>query len=339
MAAEEEGALFGKFDENSVLKYGYCSEVLLQLTRHKCDVDAFDLEAMKDFLNSIGDSVAVFKTGYAIKAHVHTFEPHRLLEYCLCFGEFLKVKIENMTLQHSAATVQNRFQPKAGTGKERKKFGVVAVASGEGLKSVFKELGADAVIDGGQTNNPSSGDFLRAFAAVNADIIFVLPNNSNIILAAKQAAKAYEASKVHVIESKSLGEGYAALSMLDLSSGDESKIIEGMYEEIRNTQTGALTSATRAAKCNGFCVEKGDYIGVLGKDVASCGPSLMDAARGLIERMRPEERGYAVVIYGKNFPAGEKEGLTRLLLSKNGGLEIYEIEGGQEIYDAYIILS
>ena len=338
-AADTSEVDYHKFNENSVLEFGYCSEVLLQLTKHKCDIDKFDLNALKDFLNSIGDSLVVVQNGYTIKVHVHTFEPYKLLEYCGRFGEFLKVKVENMTLQHSETQIQNNFAPKTVENKQRKKYGVVAVANGAGVKSVFKEFGADVVIDGGQTNNPASSDFIQAYREANAEIIFVFTNNSNVILAAKQAADKYKAAKIHMIKTRNIGEGYAGLSMLDFTVEDDSAIVENIENEIKNARTGAITVASRTTVCNGLSIKEGDYIGLVDENIVTAHALEPRAVINLLDQMQPEQKVCVTLIYGKNFSAKEKEFAKNYLATKYPDLEVYEIDGGQEIYDLYVVMN
>ena len=330
---------YHKFNENSVLEFGYCSEVLLQLTKHKCDIDKFDLNALKDFMNSIGDSLVVVQNGYTIKVHVHTFEPYKLLEYCGRFGEFLKVKVENMTLQHGETQIQNNFAPKVAENKQRKKYGVVAVANGAGVKSVFKEFGADVVIDGGQTNNPASSDFVQAYTETNAEIIFVFTNNSNVILAAKQAANKYKAAKVHLIKTRNIGEGYAGLSMLDFMVEDDSTIVKNIESEIKNASTGAITVASRTTVCNGLSIKEGDYLGLVDENIVTVHALKPRAVVNLLDQMQPEQKVCVTLIYGKNFSAKEKDFTKNYLATKYSDLEVYEIDGGQEIYDLYVVMN
>ena len=175
---------FSKFNEDSVMVYGYCTEFLLQLQRCKCDIDSFSLEGLINFLEGIGDSIVAFRTGTIIKVHVHTLTPYKALEYCQQFGEFLTIKIENMTLQHNETVKKEEVKiPKV--QRARRKFGLVTVATGEGLINTFKEMGADVVIDGGQGKNPSIEKFIEVLDEVNDDEIFVLLNNSNIIFVVK----------------------------------------------------------------------------------------------------------------------------------------------------------
>ena len=202
------------FGEDSVLEFGYCTELLIRLQNAKTDISAFDVKGVADYLQTLGDSVVAVKNGSIVKLHVHTMTPGRVLTYCQQYGEFLTVKIENMSLQHNSTVTERESTPSVG---ECKKYGVVAVASGEGLKQAFRDRGADVVVDGGQSMNPSAEDFIAAFDTVNAEVIFVFPNNGNVVLAARQAAQLYGRADIRVIESRTIGAGYASLAMLDIN--------------------------------------------------------------------------------------------------------------------------
>ncbi len=330
---------YSKFNENSVLEFGYCSEVLLQLTKSKIDVDKFNLEELKAYLNTIGDSIVASQTGYVVKIHVHTFEPYKLLQHCQQFGEFLKIKIENMTIQHNEANVQNNFQPVVANKAERKRFGLVTVATGEGLIETFKNFGADVVINGGQTNNPSTEEFINAFEQTNAEIVFVLPNNSNIILTANQAAEMYKSSKIYVVESRSIGDGYAALSLLDYSSDDVDQILNNLKEAVTITESGAITRAIRTTKVGDINVTKDDYVAISGKTMLTSTPTKIRTIYELVNKLHPETKDYCVLIYGKGMDSAEKELTLSYIHGKYPALEVYEIEGGQEIYDLFIVLN
>lgn len=336
---KEEDLDYSSFNENSKLEFGYCSEVLLQLLTSKTDIKKFNIERIREFLSSIGDSIVLVQTGSVIKIHVHTFTPSKLLEYCQQFGEFLKIKIENMTIQHTEATIQNRFEPIKVQKIEKQPFGVVTVASGEGLINTFKELGADVVINGGQTNNPSAEDFINAFKEVNAETIFVLPNNSNIILTAKQAQKIFKDSKIYIIETKSIGEGYSALAMLDYSSNDAKEIERTLTQEAKNAVCGSVSVATRNAKFNDFNIKTGDFLGITGKNIVNVVDNKVDALMGLVKTITDESKSFCVVIYGKNFKQDERAAVKIEMQEKYPVLEFYEIDGGQDIFDAFVILS
>ena len=330
---------YNKFNENSVLEFGYCSEVMLQLTRAKTDIDKFNLQLFKQFLNTIGESIVVFQNGYIIKVHIHTFEPYKLLEFCARFGEFLTVKIENMMLQHNEAHIQNNFAPRILEKKERRKYGVVAVANGSGVIKAFRDFGADIVINGGKFNSPSSKDFANAFDEINCDVIFVLVNNCNAFLPAKQIAKNYKLSKIYVIETKNIGEGYAVLSMLDFSSNNEEKIVEKMYEEIRSANIGAITIATRATNSNNISINKNDYIGLINDKIVTSTHIKIRAIYDLLDKMSLNSKDYVVLIYGESFTEKEKRLMKEYITSKRNDLEVYEIDGNQGVYDVYVITN
>ena len=343
--ASSKSVDFSKFNEDSVMEFGYCTELLLQLQRAKTDLDAFSVPELIEFLGTVGDSIVAFRTGTVVKLHVHTLTPWKVLAHCQQFGEFLTVKIENMTLQHNETT-KEKTETKTSTIAElqkkvkraRRKFAAVTVASGAGLVQTFKDLGVDYVVDGGQTNNPSAEDFITAFDEVNADHIFVLPNNSNIILAAEQAAKIYTDSDVRVIGSKSIGEGYAALSMLDFGSDDADEIEALLKENMEGVITGMVTQAVRTTTVNGVDVQKDDYIGFTAKCMRVSMPSKIDAACALAQTVAAD-REFVIAAYGKDATQEEREAFSAYMAEKLPRVEFYEIDGGQEVYDFLLIVQ
>ena len=332
---------FSKFDENCEMVYGYCTEMLVRLQKSKTDVDAFSVEDLVAFLESVGDSVVAFKTGTIIKIHVHTLTPWKVFQHCQTFGEFLTVKVENMTLQHNETVAEKKEEalfkmPKK--VRKHKKFATVTVASGDGLTQVFEEMGADFVINGGQTNNPSAEDFIEAFDEVNADVIFVLPNNGNIILAAKQASEMYDKADVRVIESKSIGHGYSILSMLDYGSDDADEIESRMASDMQDIITGLIAKSVRTTSVNGVKVGEGEYMGFAEKVMYVSTPDRQDALFGLIEKLDTSSREYLILIYGKTVSEEEREAVASLIGEKYPMVEFYEIDGGQDVYD-YILVT
>lgn len=331
-----------KFTEDSVMKYGYCTEFLLRLQKIKTDVDAFDVKVIIDYLNTIGDSIVAFKTGSIVKVHVHTLMPYKALEFCQKYGEFLTVKIENMTLQHNEteeikkqSDISDEFKVK----KARKKFGLCTVASGEGLKSVLLELGADAVIDGGQTKNPSVGDFIAAFDEINAENIFVLPNNPNIFMAAKKAAEIYKNGKVFVVATKDIGQAYSALSMLDYSGEDPEEIAGRLLSDAKDVITGMLTRSIRDAEINGVKIEKGGYIGFTEKTMLTCNKDKVEAAKELVEKLDGDDKTLITAIYGTGATDEDKKRLYSVITERFKNIEMYEIDGGQDVYDFILIIE
>ncbi len=325
------------FNENSVMQYGYCTEFLLQLTHAKTDISAFSLDAMRAKLATFGDSIVAVKTGTVVKVHVHTLTPGAVLEYAQGYGEFLTLKIENMTLQHNE--VLEKKGPEFKKNLTRKPFGLVAVADGEGLISAFKELGADIVIDGGQGNNPSVDTFIKAFDALNRDTIFVLPDNGNVMMAAREAASLYKQSDVRVIEALSLGDGYAVLSALDYDCGDADEIEKNMLSDIGQSRCAMVSRAVRDCKAGDLKICEGDYIGFIGKDILASGKDRISAARSLLKEVGADKNNFIVAFCGATVPQGESDSLLDALVSEFPDAESYVMDGGQDIYDFIFVLQ
>jgi dihydroxyacetone kinase-like predicted kinase len=288
--------------------------------------------------------VVAFQTGTVVKIHVHTLTPWQVLAHCQKFGEYLTVKIENMTLQHNE-THDESLEEIAVAGeikmpkRARRKYATVTVATGEGLKETFLEMGADYVISGGQTNNPSSEDFIKAFDTVNADVIFVLPNNGNVLLSAEQAKNIYKDSDVRVIPTKNIGAGYSALSMIDYEIGDADEIANQMQESMQGTVTGMVARAVRDANLNGVAVREGAYMGFTDKTMLLCEDTKIGALKALTDKLGVAEKEYAIVSYGAGVTEEEKENFRSYVNETYRGLELYEIEGGQEVYDFLLIIE
>ena len=326
---------FSKFTEDSEMVFGYCTEMLLQLQKSKTDVDAFKVDGLIEYLSTIGDSIVAFKTGTVVKIHVHTMTPYKVLEYCQQYGEYLTVKIENMTLQHNE-TVEKKEEPRK--IRPHKKYALVTTASGDGLIQLFTEMGADYVINGGQTNNPSSEDFLKAFEEVNADNIFVLPNNGNIILAANQAKDLYDKANIYVIETKSIGQGYSAISVLDYSSDDPEEIANDLKENMQASVTGMIAKSVRTTVANGVSIEKDDYMGFTGKTMLISTKSKIESTKKLIDELS-ENREFLIMVYGKTTEESDKEAINEYVASNHPELELYEVDGGQDVYDFILIFE
>lgn len=324
------------FTENSVLEFGYCTEFLLRLQKCKIDLDAFELDELIDWLNANGDSVVAFREGTIVKVHVHTKKPGDIFNHVQKYGEFLTMKVENMTLQHNET---HKGGVKVKKKKPHKPYGVVSVAAGEGIKSTFVSLGCDAVVDGGQSMNPSAEDLISAFREVNADTIFVFPNNSNIILTAQQAAALYQDAEVRVVPSKTIGEGYAAISMLDTSSGNADTIVAGAEEVIAGVVTGMVSRAVRDTERDGVAVKKDDYIGFVGDKIYVDSAERLEAATSLAEALKASRYDIMLVICGTDVPKEESKEIHKLLRKQYRRTEVVMIDGGQPVYDYIIILE
>ena len=324
------------FNEDSILEFGYCTELLVRLQNIKTDISKFDVKVITDYLQTIGDSIVTVRNGSIVKIHVHTMTPQKVLEFCQQYGEFLKVKIENMSLQHNnTVTEEKDSAPK----KERQKYGVVAVASGEGLKQTFIDHGVDVIVDGGQSMNPSAEDFISAFDEVNADVIFVFPNNGNIVLTAQQAANLYEGSDVRVIESTTIGAGYAALTMLDTNSGDTDAIAEELRMAMEGVITAEISHCVREASIDGMELHTGEYIGFVGKNLLAADDDRLAAVCKTVEMIGFEKYDVCIVICGKEATAEEAEQIEKYIASNYKGKEVYIIDGGQDVYDYIMIVE
>ena len=323
-----------KFTENSTLKFGYCTEFLLRLMRSKVDLDTFDEAQIIDYLNKVGESVVAFREGTIIKVHVHTFTPGMILNEMQKYGEFLTLKIENMALQHHQSTNQDNASFKL----PPKKYGVVTVASGEGLIEAFRGIGADEVIAGGQTMNPSTQDFLEAFARINAQHILVFPNNKNIKMAADQASEMYEKAEIHVLPSTTIGEGYYGIGYIDRDNPDIEEVIASVTEIMQSVVTGMVSTAIRDAEGDQVSVHTGDYVGYSGKQLLSDSPSREEAAKALVNRLGAASRDVMLVFFGEEVPQNEAESLVADLQNQYKNLEIMLNHGQQPVYDYIFVL-
>lgn len=325
-------ALSTAFGPDSVLEYGYCTEFILQLMNAKTDIAAFDKDQFVNLLKPLGNSLVAVQNDSIVKIHIHTFTPEKVLEYARRFGELVTVKIENMSVQHSEISSEPE--------KERVKYAIVSVASGKGIIDYFYGIGASVVIDGGQTNNPSVNAFLEAFHSVNAEHILVLPNNSNIILTANQAAEMYTATDVRVIPTKSIVEGYSALSMMNLWCDTVEELIEDMSAGLSSVTAAYLTTATRDACINGIQVQKGKFIGLADKEIVVCGEERIKTATKLIRKITDKvEKEVMVVFYGAAVSDEQAEAFKATLEEEYPLADIGFIEGNQEVYDFIISLE
>jgi len=323
-----------KFTEDSTLEFGYCTEFLLRLMRSKVDLDTFDENVIIDYLNRVGESVVAFREGSIVKVHVHTFTPGVILNEMQKFGEFLTIKIENMALQHHQSTNQNNASFKL----PPKPYGIVTVASGEGLVNAFREFGADEVIAGGQTMNPSTQDFLDAFARINAQHILVFPNNKNIKMAADQAAELYKNADIHVLPSTTIGEGYYGIGSIDRDNPNVEEVVASVTETMQSVVTGMISTAIRDVEGDQVSVHTGDYVGYSGKQILSDSPDRETAAKELIYRLGAVSRDVMLVFYGEDVPSEEAERLAADLQTQYKNLEIMLNNGAQPVYDYIFVL-
>lgn len=325
-----------KFNENSELSYGYCTEFLLQLQNSKVDTKNFDVNIIKDFLETLGDSIVCFKEGTIVKVHVHTKTPGVVFNFAQKYGEFLTLKVENMTIQHESTIIENRVEFKK--EKPHKKIGIVTVAMGDGIIDTFKQLGCDYVVNGGQSMNPSTEDFVNAFNEINADTILVFPNNSNVILTANQAAGLYDKAKIVVIPSKNIGQGYAAISTLN-DKDEIDNVIAECNERIKQVRTGLISKANRDTVMNDVEIHSGDYIDYEDDTIFSDSKERKDVFFNLCDNLNAEDASLLLVVTGKDVEENEISELQGTLEDKYPLTEVIFIKGNQPIYDYVLIIE
>ena len=326
------------FNADSELTWGYCTEFILQLQNSKVDIPNFDLKIIQDYLETIGNSIVSFKDEDLVKVHVHTFDPGLVLTEMRKYGEFITIKIENMNVQHTenneiiASSQEVEEKP-----LEHKKYASVAVANGEGLVRSFKEMGVDEVVTGGQTMNTSTEDFLNAFHKIDAEYILVFPNNGNIVMAAKQAAENYDKAKVYVVPTKTIAEGYSAVSMLNYEIDDIDEIVKTEIDVIKNVSTLEVTYSIRDTAINGIKIKKGDYICIYNGDLIASDKDRVTAVKKSLKKISDfSDKQVMTILCGQDVKIEECDSIREFAETLNSYIEVYPLKGNQDIY-SYII--
>ncbi len=329
--AEGDDSEFG--DNSAILsmdigdiQYAYCTEFFIINMKKSTTLSAID--RLREKLLAIGDSVICIGDLELVKVHVHTNQPGRALTYALELGELERPKIENML-------EQNR-QLKAKMEAEKKEMGMLAICTGAGLSEIFKDLFVDRIIEGGQTMNPSASDIASAAQKINAEHVFVFPNNKNIILAAEQAKTLVEKKKLHVIPTKNVPQGFAAaLEFNPEVSAEENKT--NMIHALDNVKVGQVTYAVRNTSLNGFSIKEGDVIGLDDKKILAKSHSLEETVLRLIERMKEDFHQVITLYYGEDVKEEEAEALSEMISEKYPDCDVDFHNGGQAVY--YYIIS
>lgn len=324
------------------IKFGYCTEFIIVLNKPLTDDGEHRYKA---FLESIGDSIVVVADDEIVKTHVHTNDPGLAIQEALKHGSLSKIKIDNMREEHQERLIKDAQKLAAEQQKQKeeeaehaphKDIGFIAVSAGDGLSEVFKGLGADYMIEGGQTMNPSTEDILNAVNKVNADHVFVLPNNKNIILAANQAAALSEDKKVHVIPTKTIPQGITALiNFIPEQTAQENET--RMTQEIQNVKTGQVTYAVRDTVIDDKEIRQGDYMGIGDKTILSAGRDLEAVTLEMTESMIDDDSAIVSIYYGEEASKEGADAIADKILEKHGDLEAEVQYGGQPIY--YYLLS
>jgi DAK2 domain fusion protein YloV len=322
------------------IKFAYCTEFFIDVEKTDDEME----DNLKAYLNNMGDSIVVVCDEDIIKVHVHTNNPGLVLERALTLGSLSNLKIENMRLQHTnlisfskdsdSAPVENKAE--AYRNMETKEAAFIAVAAGEGLAEMFKSLGADYVIEGGQSMNPSTDDILKAIESVNSDHVFVLPNNKNIILAADQAAELSNKT-VYVVPSKSVPQGVSALVSY-VPGFEVSDNLSAMSEAMKNVKTGTVTFAVRASNADGTAINDGDILGMQDGKINVVGKDIAEVSKAVIDKLFESESGEVLSIYyGEGVDYESANELKEYASVRYPGCDSVVMSGGQPLY--YYIIS
>ena len=313
------------------VEFGYCTEFIIRLDEERTP---FKEDVFRGRLEKLGNSIVVVQDEDIVKVHVHTLTPGDALNLAQKHGEFVKLKIENMTEQHNEIIGQNAPQSEP-EKREQAEYGIISVVAGEGIKHLFEEQGCHYVIEGGQTMNPSTEDFLKAIDELNAKNIIILPNNSNIIMAANQAAQVTEDVNVVVVPSKTIPQGYTALMMFNEHASVEDNI-EEMNQAITEVKSGQVTYAVRDTQMNGVDIKENDFIGILDKDIIVSVPERFESACALVDKMIDEDSEIVTILYGEGVDEDEADELAEYIENKYDDVEVTIFDGQQPVY-SYII--
>jgi len=307
-------------------EFGYCTEFILKISAENFDV--FDEHKLRNALARIGESIVVVQDEDIVKVHVHTLAPGEALNLGQRYGEFLKLKIENMQLQHEhiveAAIHAVKETPK-------KKYALIAVAAGEGVKHLFEEYRVDVVISGGQTMNPSTEDFVAACKKVNAEHIFILPNNSNIILAAQQAESILDEADVRVLATKSIPQGLSACIMFNPEVGVDENLDE-MKKALKHVKTGQVTYAIKDTVFEGMEISAGDYMGIFEKNIVVSTKDKLEATKTLLEELIDKDSEIITVLVGEDVSEEEQASIEAFINERFPTLEVQIVVGQQPVY-------
>lgn len=321
-------------------EFGYCTEFVLKIGEGD-NKKAFDQERFTTFLNEAGNSLVVVRDDDLVKVHVHTLNPGSVFTYAQKFGEFMSLKSENMSLQHENLSkdhvgkeVEHAHKPLT---KEKAAFGKVAVASGDGLAKTFKELGVDVIVSGGQTKNPSTEDFIQAIREANAKVVYLLPNNPNIMLAANQAAENLdiEGVKAYVIPSKTIPQGLVAcLNFNPEISAEEN--LETMTASLTTVKSGAVTFSIKDTVIKGLKLTKNHFMGIFEKDIVCSDPDLYKACEALLTKMLDDASSIVTILLGENAVEKKLQSILDKFKKKFPSVEFDIKQGNQEVYSFLI---
>ena len=332
VSAEHHKSAQGKLNTEDI-KYGYCTEIMVRLGAGRLVEKKFDYDEFRGYLAEIGDSLLVIADDEVVKVHVHTEHPGMVLSYGQKFGSLIKVKVDNMRLQHETILEKDEEDEREEEISENEisgDYGIIAIASGEGVAEIFKNLGATYVLSGGQTMNPSTQDIVDAISKTKKDKVIILPNNKNIFLAADQAAEVCDVDAV-VVPSKTIAQGMAA--MLGFSKdADLEENKEAMTDELDTVISGQVTIAVRDTTIEGREIKKDDYMGIVDGNIVVTNPDRKEAAIEMVKAMLDEDSEVVTIIYGEDGNKEEAEAIETAVSELDEDLEIEIHEGNQPVY-------
>lgn len=332
-------------EDTADIKFGYCTEFII-LTEKEFTED--DEREFKKFLSSIGDSIVCVADDDVVKIHVHTNDPGLAIQKALTYGQLSKMKIDNMREEHQEKLIRDAEKLAEQQANEeaaheekkpaepRKAMGFIAVSIGAGMNEIFKELGADYIIEGGQTMNPSTEDMLNAIDRVNADTVFILPNNKNIVLAANQAKSLVEEKEIIVIPTKTVPQGITAIINF-MPDADAKTNEEAMLEEIKNVKTGQVTYAVRDTHIDDKEIHEGDIMGIGDSGILAVGKDLEETTKELIANLVDEDSELISIYYGEEVSEEDAEKFTEEITELYPDVDVDIQFGGQPIY--YYVLA
>nr|WP_275695455.1 DAK2 domain-containing protein [Fredinandcohnia sp. SECRCQ15] len=312
--------------------FGYCTEFMVKFEDEKTNKNPFAEEKFRNDLSHLGDSLLVISDDDIVKVHIHSERPGDVLTYGQRYGSLINMKIENMREQHTTILNEDKGlqAPTQNFSKEKEKYGIITVAMGSGITELFKSIGAHAVIEGGQTMNPSTEDIVKAIKSVNAEKYIVLPNNKNIIMAAEQAATVVD-EQVIVVPSKTVPQGMAALLAFN-PAGDLEVIESAMKDSLSHVKTGQITYAVRDTNIDGIDIEKDDFMGLADGKIVITDKDKLHAAKELLTNLIAEDDEIITVIYGEDASKNEVDSLVAFLEEKYEDVEVEVHDGKQPLY-------
>ena len=315
------------------IKFGYCTEFIILTDREFTEKDEQEFKA---YLESIGDSIVCVADDDVVKTHVHTNDPGLAIQKALTYGQLSRMKIDNMREEHQEKLIKDaekmaRAQEEKKKKEPAKPMGFITVSIGDGLNDIFRELGADYIIEGGQTMNPSTEDMLNAIDKVNAETVFILPNNKNIVLAANQAKALVEDKKIVVIPTKTVPQGITAIINF-MPDADAAANEEAMLEAIQNVKTGQVTYAVRDTKIDDKEIHEGDIMGIGDAGIIAVGTDIQNTAKEMLAAMVDEDSELISLYYGEEISAEDAESFAAEIAERYPDMDIDAQFGGQPIY-------